>query len=187
MIEAVPGDVWHGNLFDLLKWAVAPFSAMGGWAMVRWVYDKYWLRLDRHAAQKVAQTSEREKVMASLDTRSTGYMDRLERSENRLVLELDGLREEAKKDLAQAQFERDVIYIVLQEQEDDCYHRRQAHISTIARLNELIVLFARLAAGKLGPAEIAEGLSTGPESEPPRLHDIRLHIREKTLAMKGAV
>ena len=166
------------NLINVLKVAIAPFVALGGWHAIKPLVDFWRGRGDGAERRKREEINERDRVKGSLDVRQSAYMDRMERTEARLIAEGQKERDDAAHEISALERERDVIWATALDQEQERHDDRHAHVVTMQKFNSLLDYFHRHIAGKLSPEALAEVLEWQTLAEPMRVPDVRSRVRE---------
>jgi len=172
---------WSGaeNLINVLKVAIAPFAAFGGWhAVIKPLVELWRGRGDKEDRRKREEINERDRVKGSLDVRQSAYMDRMERTEARLVADGQKERDEAARAISALEHERDVVWATALDQEQERHDDWHAHIATMQKFNLLLDFFHRHVAGTLSPEALAEVMQLPMLTDPPRVPDVRSRVRE---------
>lgn len=190
-----PPASWIETAVDVLKYALAPFGSMAGWYGLKWAWTEWTARGDINRKAKREEASERDKVLSNLTTQQATWVDRLERNletktqeceririaheetRTNLLKELDALRRASKANEREIEIERDQVWQLALDQEEEAHRIHHAFVRTISERNALLIQFQRQLQGTLSPEAAAEITRMSHEAEPPRVSDLRGQLR----------
>lgn len=170
------------SFIDAIKYALIPFTGIGGWYGVRWAWEQFMSLSARGSERRREASGERDKIKATLDGRQADYMDRLERRLESLQQECEHLRKCCEEEVQRANQERDIVYQIALDREERAHRRRHDHVNLAQKYNSLLGYFERLVEGRLSPEAVAEIKTLRPEPEPDRIPDLRVEIRAAAAA-----
>lgn len=173
---------WSGGILDVLKYAVLPFTGMGTWLGVKWLIETWFTRKDKGSdtdQKRVdAAVAERDKVILSLDSRSMGYMDRLERANAKLTTDYDRAVAEKIDVMSKLLRHTDMLWAAALDQEEDAHLRKHEHCRVIQRCNSLLALVQKHLDILPLTLEVAAQVRLEKiELDPLRIPDLRTRVR----------